>query len=223
MNKLFTYFYIFIAKTYLFLLKYLKIIFITIIFLFIAHLVLKDNTQTYTNIQTGNADIKKVLSNKYNKNNGLLVVDMSKEGSKNIKFYISETLNNKFQFKHLPKYNISYKNFENKNVFEIDFEKDITTSNIFVNNIFNSYLNNNKKVPSLENKNDYIIYFENNEENYFNDFFYKLLVIMNNENENKKRELFDLINDNVKPQKCSKIEVFFNINESKGRISLVCY
>lgn len=215
------YFYIAIAKFYLFVYKYFKLILATTFIYFLLSFILKDNSLTYQNIQNSNSKIDKVFKDKYQIEGDTFIIDLSEGENKKIKIFVSDNANNQFKFKHLENYNISYIEDNEKRVFEIDFNEDIQKSKIFTSNIFNSYLNNNKKMPNIENRNDYIIYFENNENYFLNDYFYRMISIMLNE-EGNNYKLFNTINEIAKPEKCSNIEVFFNIYKDRGRISILC-
>ena len=122
----------------------------------------------------------------------------------------------------MPKYNLLF-NEKNRPAFEIEFDNKNT--NIFVKNIYESYLNNDKDIDyDLLNKNNYINYilFDNKKFNYnLNELFYNTLLIMNNLKEDE--EIFNLINHvNKKEIYCNKYDILINKKQNSLRLSILC-
>jgi hypothetical protein len=215
---------IFSAWAFLFVYKRIKIIVGLFIVMIIAYFSLLDSSQTYYNIANNDYGIKKVLKNKYKNDNGYFFMDLSNENKKILHFYVSEDLNQQFQFAHLKKYKLFYiQDKKTKNeIFEIElFNKNKKT---MIKNIYNSYLNNSESWRELnkENETSYISYFTNNNSKniLFTDFFYELLTVMTNEK--SFNDISDLLNSISQKTTCQKHEILLNVSSDQTRISVLC-
>lgn len=211
---------IFFAKTFLFSLKHkLKLIFCLILFICIKILLI-DSEQNYTNISNISNKINKKLDGQYTSFEDIFIVNSRDKKIKTI--FVSEEINEFLSFKYMQKYNLLF-NEKNRPAFEIEF--DNKNADIFIKNIYESYLNNDKDIDyDLLNKNNYINYilFDNKKFNYnLNELFYNALLIMNNLKENE--EIFNLINHvNEKEIHCNKYDILINKKQNSLRLSFLC-
>ncbi len=211
---------IFFAKVFLFSLKHkLKLIFCLILFIGLKILLI-DSEQNYTNISNISNKINKKLDGQYTNFEDVFIVNSKDKKIKTI--FVNDEINDFLSFKHIPKYNLIF-NKKNRPAFEI--ELDNKNTNIFIKNIYESYLNNDKNIDhNLLNKNNYISYilFNNKKINYnLNELFYNVLLIMNNLKE--KDEIFDLINHiNEEEISCKKYDILINKKHENLRLSILC-
>ena len=210
---------IFMAKTFLYCLKH-KLKFFSVILIFIViNILLIDSDQNYKNISNINNKINKKLDGQYVNFNENFIIKSKDKTTQTI--FVSEDLNENLVFNYLKKYNISYSN-KPRNVFEIDFSSE--NNKIFIKNLYESYLNNDKKHDySFLNKDYFINYLAHkNEKNYtLNDIFYKTVIIMNNSKD--KDHLIQVINYlNNSSIICEKYDILINVKLENTRISVLC-
>lgn len=210
---------IFFTKVFLFSLKHrLKVIISLLLFILIKVLLI-DSEQNYTNISNISNKINKKIDGQYTNFEDVFIINSRDKKIQTI--FVSEELNQKLSFQYMPKYNLLF-NQKNKPTFEIEF--DNTNTNIFIKNIYGSYINNNKDVDykSLEETN-YINYllFNNTLKYNLNELFYNILLIMNNLKE--REELLNLINHiNTKNINCEKYDILINKKQNSVRLSVLC-
>lgn len=211
---------IFFAKAFLFSLKHkLKFIFCIILFIGI-NIWLIDSEQNYTNISNISNKINKKLDGQYTSFEDIFIVNSRDKKIKTI--FINKEINNFLAFNYMPKYNILF-NEKNKPAFEVELNNKNT--DVFIKNIYESYLNNDKDIDyKLLEKENYINYilFDNKNFNYnLNELFYNALLIMNNKKE--KKPIFDLINHiNKKEIYCNKYDILINKKQKNVRVSILC-
>lgn len=210
---------IFSAYIFLYCLKHkLKLLLGFIILIFI-NILLIDSEQNYQNISNINKKINNKLDGQYvNFNENFIIKSKDK---KTQTLFVGEEINEHLFFNNMKKYNISYSN-EPMNVFEIDF---INKNNkIFIKNLYESYLNNDKQHDYSFLEDDYFINYlshKNLNNLTLNDVFYKSLIIMNNSKNNDN--LLHIINYLNKSEIiCDKYDILINVKLNNTRISVLC-
>lgn len=211
---------IFFAQVLLLSLKHkLKFIFGIILFI-IINILLIDSEQNYTNISNISNKINKKIDGQYSSFEDVFIINSRDKKIKTI--FINRDLNKPLSFDYMPKYNILF-NKKNKPALEVELNNENT--DIFIKNIYESYLNNDKDINyKLLDKKNYINYilFNNTNFNYnLNELFYNTLLIMNNKKE--KEKIFNLINHiNKKEIYCNKYDILINKKYNNLRVSILC-
>jgi hypothetical protein len=210
---------IFFATAFLYCLKHKLKFGVALILIIIINILLIDSEQNYKNIHNINNKIINELNGQYISHEENFII--KSKDKKRFTVFVNESINKHLSFKNLEKYTISYENKE-RIIFEIDFLNP--NNDIFIKNIYESYLNNVKKYDySFLEKKYFINYLNyNNDKNYtLNDVFYNVLLIISNTNSNKSiKELINYLNtDNIY---CDSYDILINKNSQNTRLSVLC-